>query len=74
VLPRRHSLDNISFEVFSRCNWRAVYAWSGGGDVASRVGLPLLGRDCCEQVERKCWDDNKVVFLIKMIAVPDTTN
>jgi hypothetical protein len=51
-----------------------VYAWSGGGDVASRVGLPLLGRDCCEQVERKCWDDNKVVFLINLLAVPDTTN
>jgi hypothetical protein len=22
----------------------------------------VLGRDCCEQVERKCWDDNKEVF------------
>jgi hypothetical protein len=74
VLTRRHNLDNISFEFFSRCNWRVVCASSGGGDAASRVISVLLGRDCCEKIERNCWDDNKVVFMINLLAVPDTTN
>jgi len=33
----------------------------------------VLGRDCCEQDEGKHRDDNKQV-LIKLLAVPDTTD
>jgi hypothetical protein len=34
----------------------------------------VLGRDCCEEVERKHWDDKKTGVLIKLLAVLDTTD